>query len=989
MGIVSCVLEICDFMKRLHLWLLLLLSALLAGCDDDKSPSISWGGDETDNFIGPTRKFSIEKGTEGLISTDVICKLLTPDGHVISRHGSHSRKGGVSNFVLDNGLADGMFRLLSVEYPIKDNKDLADMPEKYKTAQYGMGCRISVMNRAISVCDDFDEGISLYGSGTKEDPYIVGCYSNLISLLKYVNSEESNKNITSETYFKQTNPIDLEQASMECDVRYGWLPIGADTNTPFRGVYMGDEISNLWINRPNTAGSGLFGYVCDATIDSVMVTHADISGNFAVGAIAGAVLTGGDFRGKSLFTNCRVSNSTIAGSPQSFAVGGVVGATDMNTNTLFESCTSDSNTIRGSYNVGGIVGGGGRYSNLTIGECSNSSLITSEYSGAGGIVGAADTINVCGCKNSALINGAINYYQEDSGNSGIGAGGIVGGCGISWISMCTNEGEVNGKYGVGGIVGSTRIKGSTSEAFMYNNTYVRWSQNSGKVSGMLGVGGICGEAQFGCYGVYNSGDISGGDYTAGIVGTTSIAVAHNAVNTGDVTGGSYTSGIVGKTTWGSVALDHNYGTITGRGSHTAGIIGLAGNSTIVHYCGNMGNICGLGGGPSAGIVAEIGDPREWTVMNIAECVIGSVEIVAALAGPIIAVVSGIIEESSKFASVCLEASEVWVHGLLLRLDTALAIYGLVEILSPEKNEALKASLTEVSEEIGEEVKVKMQISRSSSDSFEINDFDKTPISVDYNRNVEETLDYYETEGNDEIFNANINKQREERMEELEHINHKKEIVHEVIAGVSIAVSFVTDIASIVATGGAAAVFVAAGTAVSIVGGVNAIYKSATDFAENVVVISQCVNSGIVTGGDKFGGIVGILQDNSIVSDCLNTAEISKPFVGEAKSESKITNCLSVCRAGYENFVHKSHVADLVYYYPGNLSDTQMQKTYYYNGVMYLTANEINNVASYNRSGMYSQYYWNFNWDLGSDKYWNVSNSTKGFPVPCFSQMRNK
>lgn len=324
---------------------------------------------------------------------------------------------------------------------------------------------------------------------------------------------------------------------------------------------------------------------------------------------------------------------------------------------MFESCTSDSNTIRGSYNVRGIVGGGGRYSNLTIGECSNSSPITSEYSGAGGIVGAADTINVCGCKNSALINGAIKYYQEDSSNSGIGAGGIVG---------------------------STRIKGSTSEAFMYNNTYVRWSQNSGKVSGSLGVGGICGEAQFGCYGVYNSGDISGGDYTAGIVGTTSIAVAHNAVNTGDVTGGSYTSGIVGKTTWGSVALDHNYGTITGSGSHTAGIIGLAGNNTIVHYCGSMGKICGVGGGPSAGIVAEIGDPREWTGMNIAECVIGSVEIVAALAGPVIAVVSGIIEESSKIKSVFLDALELRFHYMLTRLDAALTIYGLVEILSMEK-----------------------------------------------------------------------------------------------------------------------------------------------------------------------------------------------------------------------------------------------------------------------------------------------------------------
>lgn len=973
-------------MKRLHIWFMLLLSALLAGCGDDNAPSLSGGEDETDSFIGDARKFSIEEGTEGLTSTDVTCKLLTPDGRIISRHGTHKRQNGVSHFELDNGLKDGMFRLLCVEYPIRDNKDLVDMPEKFKTTEHGFGCRVKVANNQIAVCDEFDEDKNLYGKGTKDDPYIISCYSNMIKFMKYVNSEETNKNITSQTYFKQTNSIDMEQASFECDVRYGWQPIGIDPNIPFRGVYTGDEVSYLWSDRPNTAGVGLFGYVYNATIDSVNVTHAEISGNFAVGAVAGAVLTGGDSRGMSTFTNCSVSNSTITGSSQSFAIGGVVGATDMYTNTLFENCKSDNNKISGSYNVGGVLGGSGRYSNLTIGECSNSSPVTSEYAGAGGIVGAADTICIVGCKNTALINGATKYSSDDSSNSGIGVGGIVGGCGISWLSMCSNDGEVKGKYGVGGILGSTRIKGSENESSVYNNTYVRWSQNTGNVSGSFGVGGICGEAQFGCYGVYNKGNVSGGDYTAGIVGTTSIAVAHNAVNTGDVTGGSYSSGIIGKTTWGSVALDHNYGTVTGSGTHTAGIIGLAGNNTIVHYCGNMGAICGSGDGPAAGIVAEIGDPREWTGWNIAECVVGSLEVISSFVGPVLAYASYAVEESAKTASVVLELAEVGQHVALLKTDVILAKYGLAEILLPEKIEVLEASLANVSETISEEIKNNMKSARKSFSNFEIKDFDKTPMTADYNSNIESNLDYYEIDGNDKIFNESINKQREERMEELEHVSHVKEIVHEVIAGVSIAVGTVALVGGLVASGGTAAPFLVVGSVSSFVGGANAIVKSTTDFAENAVVISQCVNSGVVTGGDKFAGIVGILQDNGIVSDCLNTAEISNPLVCEAKSASEISNCMSVCSAGYDNFDNYSHFSDVVYYYPGDLSESEMELTYAYISVMYLKADEINNVSSYNRSGQ-SPSPWNFNWSIGDDKRWNLSDSDKGFPVPCFSQMR--
>ena len=183
--------------------------------------------------------------------------------------------------------------------------------------------------------------------------------------------------------------------------------------------------------------------------------------------------------------------------------------------------------------MGGIIGGAARYSRTVINDCENSSTITSEYSGAGGMIGAADTLYVTSCRNKADIAGAIQYNSSDNGNSGIGVGGIVGGSGISFLTACRNEGTVSGAGGVGGIIGSTRVKGDASkgDAYLFNNTFLRWCANNGNVSGTNSVGGMCGEAQFGCYGAINKGNISGNDYVAGIVGNTSVAVAHNAINT--------------------------------------------------------------------------------------------------------------------------------------------------------------------------------------------------------------------------------------------------------------------------------------------------------------------------------------------------------------------------------------------------------------------------------------------------------------------------
>lgn len=983
---------------------LLLLLTVVVGCSDDTLPFPTGGTDETDNFKGDARVFQLGIETSGLNSADVTCKILTPDGQVISRRSSHSRSDGVSIFTLGNGLKDGSYRILYVEYPIEDNPELAHLAERYATAQYGIGCRIDVSEGNIVVCDEFDDDIDLFGSGTKEDPYIISSYAHLIKLMKYVNSDETNKRITSETVFQQTNPINLEQASVECDLRYGWYPIGADNNTPFRGVYLGDELSGLWINRPSSPGVGLFGFVYNASFDGVRISNADVTGNFAVGSLVGATISAGDVRGTTTFTNCSVSNSKITGSDQSFAVGGLVGAIDMHAAALVQKCSSSGGSVSGSYNVGGLVGGAGVYSFLSVGECSNTTPVTGDYSGAGGIIGVADTLVAIGCTNDATVKGGVRYVSGDSNNSGLGVGGICGGTGVSWLTSCVNNGSVSGYNGVGGILGSTRIKGNDNTSTVFNNSYIRWSQNAGSISGNMFVGGICGEAQFGCYGVLNSGTVTGGDYTAGVVGNTSIVVAHNAVNTGSITGGSYTSGIVGKTTWGSIAFDHNYGNVTGSGSHTAGILGLGGNNTIIHYCGNMASIVGSSSGVAGGIVAEVGDPREWTIMNITECVVGSLEIVMAFAGPCIATVAEAIEEGYETVAVLLEATETAVDMALTDfVDVSLTTFGVMELIYPEEMEELSVSLTGVAKDVSGVIAADMDKARRSA-LVSVMDYGSEQLMSVYNDNLRSNLDFYEVEGNDEIINENINKRREERMEHLEEVSRSNEIQHEILAGITIATSSVLIIAGAAATGGAAIPVMMATSFSAIVGGVNAITKSVNDFAENAVVISQCVNAAVVSGGEA-AGIVGVLQDGSLVEGCLNTGELKDPFCSKAKRGSEINYCLSVCHAGVQSFVgfaylDKNYTNTGFYDYKNEIaSGTEKWGVFRDRGVLFLNADDLNNPSRYDQQTYYrppglqpddpTVYYLHFILPVGKDEIWNLASLPDGktFAIPNISEMR--
>jgi len=953
----------------------------LSSCSSDPDiapPSIYNPDEEKDMYIGDSRDLEIGEEASGFRYNEFSLKLMAPDGTVITRSGTHDRRGDLSHFTLQNGLKDGTYRLLYLEYDRSLNKDLDQLPERFTRAHYGLGAEIEVKGGRIKVKGNYNSSLGLSGSGTEEDPYIVSSDDHLQRLMIYVNSASTNKSITPTTYFQQVGAIDMDMACYYCDLHYGWYPIGSDTNLPFRGVYKGDRITNLWSIRDGAPAVGLFGYIHNATLTDIEIVEGMFRGDYAVGSVAGVAIAAGDDHGKSMIVNCTARNCDISGTPQSFSIGGVLGAVDMYGNVLMTGCSTEEGTVTGSYNVGGILGGGAMRSSTVIADCDNSARIVAEYSGAGGIVGACDTLNVTGCTSRGEISGATLYTGAE-GTGGVGAGGIVGGSGMSALASVINHGKVSGYYGVGGLIGSTRVKGDDKSGYVFNTTVIRGGGNTGDVQGRDGVGGAMGEGQFGCYATYNTGNISGNDYVGGIAGNTAISSPQNALNTGRVTGNNYVAGIIAKTTMGIVANAQNHGEISATGHHVAGITGLSGNNTIVHFCTNTASV--TGDSRVAGIIGEIGDPREWTASNIADCVVGGAEVIMAFLGPTLSMTSMALHSVAKVAAIGIHIIEVSIEAVLITTDSALAAYGLYEILEAESSE-IEAAIHSGTEGIRADIDSEMSRLRAQGfSSYSGSLFDKQSLTTMPNHIA--ALNSFTDDGeNDDLYNENLNLIREERGEELEHQKRVGEIVHEVIAGICIVASTAAAIGATVLSGGAAAPFVLGGVFFGILGGVNAISKSVNDFQVNSAVVSQCTNSGLISGKtENSGGIVGELQDGCLVEYCLNAADnfsMVKPFVGHAHTKSEIACSINAADCGpYENSAIGSRFVNSATYYKDDIPDIYRGHLYDEYNLFPMSAPMISDSASYDYGPFYIP--------VGKGKLFEIPEGSNRIPVPAKSR----
>jgi hypothetical protein len=165
------------------------------------------------------------------------------------------------------------------------------------------------------------------------------------------------------------------------DASEGWLPIGEDSSTAFRGVLQGNgyKINGLWINKPSNYYVGLFGYLNSAEVKNIGVeidnAKGGVKGQNYVGGIAGIVYYS------------RIFNVYAAGNVSGqLVIGGIAGY-------IYESSIANSysaGNINALQEVGGIAG-----------YVTYSSSVTNAYS----------TANVTG---DATLGGIAAFIHDNS-----------------------------------------------------------------------------------------------------------------------------------------------------------------------------------------------------------------------------------------------------------------------------------------------------------------------------------------------------------------------------------------------------------------------------------------------------------------------------------------------------------------------------------------------------------------------------------------------
>ncbi len=312
------------------------------------------------------------------------------------------------------------------------------------------------------------------GEGTEASPYLISTIDELLLLEAKVNDvTEFNEytelngnrqyfaNIYKDTYFKMTADIDASG--------YNLTPIGKEWQWRFAGVFDGNghKITNLKIESPEGRYAGLFGRTSETSvIKNLTLEGADIFHDKQyMGGIAAWSL--------GLIDNCHVTNSII-----------------MNDGTY----------------AGGIVGEGTKVENCTV----YNSIIGTQYGYAGGVASEINkgTIRFCNATATTIRAGA-------AGQNGDPAGGVVAILFESDAYDCFFSGTVQATFGanmrVGGITGVCYF-GKVIRCF--NTGLIQASGTEARVGGI--VGASIGEIAD----CYNVGMVvcNGSNNTAGIIG---------------------------------------------------------------------------------------------------------------------------------------------------------------------------------------------------------------------------------------------------------------------------------------------------------------------------------------------------------------------------------------------------------------------------------------------------------------------------------------
>ena len=266
------------------------------------------------------------------------------------------------------------------------------------------------------------------------------------------------------------------------NTRPGWaaIPTGRGVGTEFNAIFEGNgyTISNLFINRNDSTGIGLFSRVGSAgeirrlgLIDVRITTPAQVG---ALAAINEGTIT-------ASYAIGRVSHDEGAVGGGSDAIGGLVGTNRGTITASYAMVLVSSNRPRGRSAVGGLVGYniGDITASYATGAVSanNRSSETFSASDVGGLVG----YNILGDITASYATGAVSLR----GNGNVG--GLVGETAAGSVAASYATGRVIGsrQSSAGGLVG----RGSDATASYWD------TQTSGQSSSPSGEGKTTSELQ--------------------------------------------------------------------------------------------------------------------------------------------------------------------------------------------------------------------------------------------------------------------------------------------------------------------------------------------------------------------------------------------------------------------------------------------------------------------------------------------------------------
>ena len=311
-----------------------------------------------------------------------------------------------------------------------------------------------------------------------------------------IGSDEERTLSKSELYYLVRNVYELQNMQNNPDEQYllgrdidasdtknwnygaGFAPIfgnGASKTSsiggPFTGVFDGNgfKIKNMYINRPDDEGVGLFSFTQDATLKNVVFEGGSVTGYSNVGALIGTAM--------GTIVEGTVSDVSVTGVGEyGQAIGGLVGSAEASkvVGSIHNATVAGTNEV---YDIGGLVGAATDNSVIIgfTGEDTAISAAKPQNGGVGGLVGNAD-------------NATVKGYNQGTVSSSAGGslGGLAGRIGnISTVSGFNigNVGSANTKY-AGGLVGEVANTNTDGTVLGYNLGTIS-ATNKGGLTGYI------------------------------------------------------------------------------------------------------------------------------------------------------------------------------------------------------------------------------------------------------------------------------------------------------------------------------------------------------------------------------------------------------------------------------------------------------------------------------------------------------------------------